>query len=108
MLTADGPKVIEFNVRFGDPETQAVLPRLRSDLLDLLQRAVKPGGLAGAVLEWDERAAVTVVLASRGYPASSSSGDVISGLERAGVRSRTPARRSATARSSPPAAACST
>jgi len=80
MLTADGPKVIEFNVRFGDPETQAVLPRLRSDLLDLLQRSVTPGGLGGAVLEWDERAAVTVVLASRGYPASSSSGDVISGL----------------------------
>jgi phosphoribosylamine--glycine ligase len=80
MLTADGPKVIEFNVRFGDPETQAVLPRLRSDLLDLLQRAVTPGGLEGAVLEWDARAAVTVVLASRGYPASSSSGDVISGL----------------------------
>ena len=86
MLTADGPKVIEFNVRFGDPETQAVLPRLKSDLLDLLQRAVEPGGLAGASLEWDERAAVTVVLASRGYPAGSSSGDVISGLERAGAR----------------------
>jgi phosphoribosylamine--glycine ligase len=80
MLTADGPKVIEFNVRFGDPETQAVLPRLRSDLLDLLQRSVRPGGLEGAVLEWDARAAVTVVLASRGYPASSSSGDVINGL----------------------------
>ena len=80
MLTADGPKVIEFNVRFGDPETQAVLPRLRSDLLDLLERSVTPGGLEGAVLEWDARAAVTVVLASRGYPASSSSGDVISGL----------------------------
>ena len=84
MLTADGPKVIEFNVRFGDPETQVVLPRLRSDLLDLFQRAVRPGGLAGAALEWDERAAVTVVLASRGYPASSSSGDVISGLDEAG------------------------
>jgi phosphoribosylamine--glycine ligase len=84
MLTADGPKVIEFNVRFGDPETQVVLPRLRSDLLDLLQRAVEPGGLSGAVLEWDARAAVTVVLASRGYPASSSSGDVISGLAEAG------------------------
>ena len=85
MLTADGPKVIEFNVRFGDPETQVVLPRLQSDLLDLFQRAMTPGGLAGAVLEWDERAAVTVVLASRGYPASSSSGDVISGLGDAGA-----------------------
>jgi phosphoribosylamine--glycine ligase len=81
MLTADGPKVLEYNVRFGDPETQAVLPRLRSDLLDLLVRATRPGGLEGAALEWDARAAVTVVLASRGYPASSSSGDVIAGLE---------------------------
>ena len=82
MLTASGPQVLEFNVRFGDPETQAVLPRLRSDLLDLLQRATRPGGLAGAALEWDARAAVTVVLASRGYPASSSSGDPIAGLDR--------------------------
>jgi phosphoribosylamine--glycine ligase len=82
MLTAAGPKVLEFNVRFGDPETQAVLPRLRSDLLDLLERATRPGGLAGAALEWDPRAAVTVVLASRGYPESSSRGDVISGLDR--------------------------
>ena len=82
MLTADGVRVLEYNVRFGDPETQAVLPRLRSDLLDLLERATRPGGLAGARLEWDARAAVTVVLASRGYPASSSSGDVITGLDR--------------------------
>ena len=81
MLTADGPQVLEFNVRFGDPETQVVLPRLRSDLLDLLQRATRPGGLSGAALEWDERSAVTVVLASRGYPESSSSGDVIHGLD---------------------------
>jgi len=77
MLTQDGPKVLEFNVRFGDPETQAVLPRLRSDLLDLMQRCGTPGGLEGASLSWDARAAVTVVLASRGYPQSSSSGDVI-------------------------------
>jgi phosphoribosylamine---glycine ligase len=81
MLTADGPKVLEFNVRFGDPETQVVLPRLRTDLLELLERATQPGGLDGAALEWDARAAVTVVLASRGYPASSSSGEVITGLE---------------------------
>jgi phosphoribosylamine--glycine ligase len=81
MLTADGPKVIEFNVRFGDPETQAVLPRLRSDLLDLLVRATRRGGLAGAELDWDVRWAVTVVLASAGYPASASKGDVISGLD---------------------------
>jgi phosphoribosylamine---glycine ligase len=82
MLTAEGPRVLEFNVRFGDPETQAVLPRLRSDLLELTQRAAEPGGLRDARLAWDSRAAVTVVLASRGYPASSSSGDAIAGLER--------------------------
>jgi phosphoribosylamine--glycine ligase len=81
MLTADGPRVLEFNVRFGDPETQAVLPRLRSDLLDLLQRARVPGGLAGDEPEWDERWAVSVVLASGGYPDSPSTGDVISGLD---------------------------
>jgi phosphoribosylamine---glycine ligase len=81
MLTTQGPLVLEFNVRFGDPETQAVLPRLRSDFLDLLQRTVTPGGLAGAEPEWDERWAVTVVLASGGYPESASKGDVISGLD---------------------------
>jgi phosphoribosylamine--glycine ligase len=84
MLTAAGPKVLEFNVRFGDPETQAVLPRLRSDLLELLVRAARPGGLAGAELDWDERCAVTVVLASAGYPESSSSGDVITGADAVG------------------------
>ena len=82
MLGSQGPKVLELNVRFGDPETQVVLPRLRSDLLALLLAATEPGGLAGAQLDWDPRAAVCVVLASRGYPASSSSGDVISGLDR--------------------------
>jgi phosphoribosylamine---glycine ligase len=82
MLDGDAVQVLEFNVRFGDPETQAVLPRLRTDLLDLLERATRPGGLAGARLEWDARAAVTVVLASRGYPETASSGDVIKGLER--------------------------
>jgi phosphoribosylamine--glycine ligase len=81
MLTADGPRVLEFNVRFGDPETQAVLPRLRSDLLDLLQRSTVPGGLAGHGPEWDERWAVSVVLASGGYPESASRGDVIGGLD---------------------------
>jgi phosphoribosylamine--glycine ligase len=83
MLTADGPKVIEFNVRFGDPEAQALLPRLRSDLLDLLLRSTRPGGLAGAEMDWDPATAVTVVLASAGYPASARSGDVITGLEKA-------------------------
>jgi phosphoribosylamine--glycine ligase len=83
MLTEDGPSTLEFNVRFGDPETQVVLPRLKTDLLDLFVRATTPGGLSGVELEWDDRACVTVVLASRGYPATSSSGDVISGLENA-------------------------
>jgi phosphoribosylamine---glycine ligase len=81
MLTDDGAKVVEFNVRFGDPETQVVLPRLRSDLLAVLLASMEPGGLAGVELEWDPRAAVCVVLASRGYPQSSSSGDAIAGLD---------------------------
>jgi phosphoribosylamine--glycine ligase len=81
MMTADGPKVLEFNVRFGDPETQAILPRLRSDLLALLERATVAGGLEGVELDWAPESAVTVVLASAGYPQSSSSGDVISGLD---------------------------
>jgi phosphoribosylamine--glycine ligase len=80
MMTADGPKVLEYNCRFGDPETQAVLTRLRSDLLDLLEAATRPGGLKGVEIEWSPDWAVTVVLASAGYPASSSSGDEISGL----------------------------
>jgi phosphoribosylamine---glycine ligase len=80
MITANGPKVLEFNARFGDPETQAILPRLRSDLLDAMERSVTPGGLEGFELDWKKLWAVTVVLASRGYPASSSSGDVIEGL----------------------------
>jgi phosphoribosylamine--glycine ligase len=81
MMTAAGPRVLEFNVRFGDPETQAILPRLRSDLLDLLEAALTPGGLRDISLEWSPEMAVTVVLASAGYPESSSSGDVITGLE---------------------------
>lgn len=81
MMTASGPKVLEFNVRFGDPETQAILPRLQSDLLALIDGAMLPGGLANATLEWTPEIAVTVVLASAGYPQSSSRGEVITGLE---------------------------
>jgi phosphoribosylamine--glycine ligase len=81
MMTAAGPKVLEYNCRFGDPETQAVLPRLRSDLLELLEASTRPGGLAGIEPDWAAEWAVTVVLASRGYPESSSSGDPISGLD---------------------------
>ena len=80
MLTGAGPSTLEFNCRFGDPETQCVLPRLRSDLRDLLERSVRPGGLSGAQLEWSPEPAVTVVLASGGYPESSSKGDSISGI----------------------------
>jgi phosphoribosylamine--glycine ligase len=75
--------VLEFNVRFGDPETQAVLPRLRSDLAELFLAGCEPGGLEGASAEFGDDWAVTVVLASAGYPESSSKGDVITGLEEA-------------------------
>jgi phosphoribosylamine--glycine ligase len=80
MIGAEGPKVLEFNTRFGDPETQAVLPRMRSDLVDLFLAAREPGGLAGASAEFGGDWAVTLVLASAGYPESSSKGDVIHGL----------------------------
>ncbi|MEA2397325.1 MAG: phosphoribosylamine---glycine ligase [Thermoleophilaceae bacterium] len=80
MMTTSGPRVLEYNCRFGDPETQAILPRLRSDLLDLLERCTRPGGLEGVQIEWSSQWAVTVVLASRGYPESSSVGDPIHGL----------------------------
>ena len=82
MMTEGGPKVLEFNVRFGDPETQAILPRLRSDLLGLLEAATESGGLADvAPLEWADEMAVTVVLASAGYPESFHAGDVITGID---------------------------
>jgi phosphoribosylamine--glycine ligase len=81
MLSDDGPRVLEFNVRFGDPETQAVLPRLRSDLLELLLAATRPGGLSDVQLDWAPQWAVTVVLASEGYPASAATGQAIVGLD---------------------------
>ena len=81
MMGDAGAKVLEYNCRFGDPETQAVLPRLRSDLLELLEAATLPGGLAGLEPKWSPDWAVTVVMASRGYPESSSKGEVISGLD---------------------------
>ncbi len=88
MLTADGPRVLELNVRFGDPEAQAILPRLHESLLDLMLRATRPDGLMKALgdkepYDWRLDTAVTVVLASAGYPQSSSSNDEpIEGLER--------------------------
>ena len=82
MLTAQGPKVLEYNVRLGDPETQAVLMRLRSDLVDLLL-AARDGHLASVEAHWTPNPAVCVVLAARGYPAKPESGQVISGYESA-------------------------
>jgi phosphoribosylamine--glycine ligase len=83
IVTEAGIKVLEFNCRFGDPETQAVLPRLDSDLLELCAAAAK-ADLAGVRVAWKPRDCVTVVLASAGYPASSRKGDVIAGLDTAG------------------------
>jgi phosphoribosylamine--glycine ligase len=81
MLTPYGPKVLEFNCRFGDPETQVVLPLLRSDLYDLLI-AVVNGNLASAgKLQWRREAAACVVMASRGYPGKYATGIRISGLK---------------------------
>jgi len=82
MITPSGPKVLEFNVRFGDPECQALLMRLRSDLLYVLD-AVERGELEKVDLEWDPRPAVCVVIASGGYPSSYETGKPISGLEEA-------------------------
>ena len=82
MMTPDGPKILEYNVRFGDPECQVVVPRLASDLATHLAEAAA-GDLA-TPLRWRDEAAVTVVLASEGYPAAPRTGDVIEGLDAAG------------------------
>ncbi|MBQ6473927.1 MAG: phosphoribosylamine--glycine ligase [Victivallales bacterium] len=82
MITADGPKVLEYNVRFGDPETQAILMRLKSDLAGALA-ATADGRLAEVQLEWTKQPAVCVVLTAQGYPGDYPKGDVISGLDEA-------------------------
>ena len=82
MLTADGPKLIEFNARFGDPECQALLLRLRSDLLGLLAAACE-GRLAEARAEWSEESAIVVVMAAKGYPGTPVKNTEIKDLERA-------------------------
>jgi phosphoribosylamine--glycine ligase len=87
MLTDEGPKVLEFNARFGDPEAQAVLPRLDSDLAELLLACVE-GRLGEAKVAWTPEACVTVVLASGGYPDGYDTGLPIDGLERAGKSDR--------------------
>ena len=80
MLTPAGPKVLEFNARFGDPETQVVIPRLENDLVEVML-AVAEGRLSEVELRWSDRWAVTVVLTSAGYPGSYEKGKVITGVE---------------------------
>ena len=82
MMTARGPMVLEFNCRFGDPETQAVLMRLDSDLLDAIEAAVE-GRVSDGDFKWSSDASCCVVVASGGYPGSFMSGKQISGLDRA-------------------------
>jgi len=84
MITADGPKLIEYNARFGDPETQVLMMRLKSDLLAALL-AVSDGVLASFDMRWHDEPALTVVMAAKGYPGSYQRGSEISGLERAGA-----------------------
>ncbi|MCF7956150.1 MAG: phosphoribosylamine--glycine ligase [Phycisphaerae bacterium] len=83
MVTKGGPRVLEYNVRFGDPETQPILMRLKSDLMEAML-ATCNGNLDEVLLEWDERAAVCVVMSSGGYPGDYEKGKKISGLEEAG------------------------
>ncbi|MEO6846812.1 MAG: phosphoribosylamine--glycine ligase [Chthoniobacterales bacterium] len=80
ILTKDGPKVLEFNCRFGDPETQVLMMRLKSDLVDLLEATIE-GTLSKQTPEWDDRAATCVILASGGYPGSYEKSKAITGTE---------------------------
>ncbi len=97
MLTADGPSLIEYNVRFGDPEAQALLPRLRTDLLPALV-ALCDGTLARADLRFSNEASVAVVLAGRGYPGTPATGAAIGGIERAEAMAGVRVFQAATAR----------
>lgn len=81
MITADGPKVIEFNARFGDPETEVILPRLKNDLVDIFMKSLS-GELNEIDLEWSEESALTVIMASEGYPGPYPKNLPITGLER--------------------------
>ena len=80
MLTADGPKVLEYNARFGDPETQVVLPRMKNDIVDVFEACID-GTLDQVELEFEDNAAVCVVLASDGYPEAYEKGFKIGGLD---------------------------
>lgn len=83
MITKDGPKVIEYNCRFGDPETQVVLPRLKTDFVNVCL-AVAQGKLSHLKIEWDEQPTACVVMAAKGYPGAYPKGEVITGLDEAG------------------------
>ncbi len=83
MLTVDGPKVVEFNCRFGDPEAQVILPRLKTDLVAAMMATVE-GSLGHFSMRWDTRSAVTVVMAARGYPGDYEKGSGIRGLDGVG------------------------
>ena len=108
MITADGPKLIEYNVRFGDPECQVLMLRLKDDLLVLLNAAVD-GQLAHMSARWRDEAALSVVMAANGYPGAPEKGTAITGIgaaREAARKSFMPAPRSRTASSSPMAAGC--
>ncbi|HSQ24312.1 MAG TPA: phosphoribosylamine--glycine ligase [Pyrinomonadaceae bacterium] len=97
MLTTDGPRVLEYNVRFGDPETQAILVRLKSDLAEIFQ-AITETRLGAVQVDWSDESSACVVLASRGYPVSAETGATIRGLDRAAQHDFTTIFHSATAR----------
>jgi len=84
MITSEGPKVLEFNVRFGDPETQAILPRMKTDLIDLIEASIDGRLGAFGELEWFDKACVCVVMAAGGYPGTYKKGVKIKGLDEAG------------------------
>ena len=84
MITNEGPRVLEFNCRFGDPETQALLPRMKSDLVPLLEATID-GTIAKHSIAWDDRPSVTIVMASAGYPEKYETGRAICGIEEAGA-----------------------
>jgi phosphoribosylamine--glycine ligase len=85
MVTLNGPKLLEFNARFGDPETQALMPLLKSDLADALLAAAT-GKLQGKTLEWSDRSSVCVVMSAEGYPGDYRNGDVIRGIDKANAK----------------------
>jgi phosphoribosylamine--glycine ligase len=85
MITSNGPRVLEYNVRFGDPETQPILARMKADIVDLFEATID-GTLDRVELEWDPRPAVCIVMAAGGYPGSYEKGKLISGIDKADAR----------------------